>query len=352
MLVKYLGTTYHDKYKKWLPRTEFLENGMFRMTQPKFLNDRGSEAKFYPYFGEYSPADIANARKRFHRFNINSRPDEPSNEHLINFYLKPTGMRYSVEEFPTLLGFTDYNSVEEYNEAQAKNLIKNVRNFNSFILEALSCHIGIFSLSKNAQNELMWVHYANNGEGLVVCFNEDHTFFNELELCEVSYKEEDRASISYVEGTVRINGETFSQFKLPEELDIRSLLTALAPKENYYKQVAKNLCYTKSQKWDYEEEMRLIMPLMSCEDKKGNIVRPNFDSSIPEDIKCYFPPYNEIYLKKIPFDAIESIIFGYATDEVFKALTIDKVRNTPHLKHIKFKQTEFDVRGEIILIDL
>lgn len=352
MLVKYLGTTDNNEYKKWLPRTDFLENGLFRMTQPKFLNDRGSEAKFYPYFGEYSPADLENARKRFYSFNINPDPSGPSKEHLINFYLKSTGMKYSIEEFPTLLGFTDYSAAEEYNEAQAKNLIENTKSFNSFILEALSCHIGIFSLSKNAQNELMWVHYANNGEGLAVCFNEKHTFFNEFKLYEVSYKEEDRASISYVEGTIRINGEVFNQFKLPEDLDIRNLLKALAPKEYYYKRVAKNLCYTKSKQWSYEEEMRLVMPLMSCEDKKGEIVKPDFDSSISEDIKCYFPPYNEIYLKKIPFDAIESIIFGYATDNMCKVLTIDKVRSTPGLKHIKFKQAEFDARGEIILIDL
>lgn len=84
MLVKYLGTTTNEQ-NEHIPRSEFLENGLFRMTQPKFLNDKGSEAKFFPYFDKFSPADMAYARKCFFRFNAGINPEEPSDEQLINF---------------------------------------------------------------------------------------------------------------------------------------------------------------------------------------------------------------------------------------------------------------------------
>jgi len=351
MLVKYLGTSYSNKHEKWLPRYEFLENGFFRMTQPKFLNDK-SEAKFYPYFDEYSPADMANARKRFYISNINPEPHEPSDEHLINFYLKPAGRRYSVEEFPTLLGFTEYDSVEKYNEAQRKNLVENIEDFNNFIIEALSCQFGVFSLSKSTQNKLMWTHYANNGEGLVVCFDKEHPFFKKSELQDVSYNKEDRASISYVQGTIRINGESSNHFKLPEDLNVTSLFKRLAPRKQEFEQLAKRLFYTKFDDWGYEKEMRIVMPLEYCEDRTGSIVNPTFDINMPEELRRTFPDYNEIFLKKISFDAMESIIFGYSTDSISIDKIVEIAKKNPELKHLKFKKAKIDVFGEVEINNL
>ena len=51
---------------------------------------------------------------------------------------------------------------------------------NSFLVEALSCQLGILSLSKSDTNELMWTYYASEGKGLAVTFNENHAFFNQL----------------------------------------------------------------------------------------------------------------------------------------------------------------------------
>ncbi|UCX04523.1 transposase domain-containing protein [Shewanella glacialimarina] len=57
MLVKYYGLVFDNRTNSWLPRVEFISNGLFRMTQPKYLNDKGSEARLWPYFNEFSPAD-------------------------------------------------------------------------------------------------------------------------------------------------------------------------------------------------------------------------------------------------------------------------------------------------------
>ncbi|WP_198334706.1 DUF2971 domain-containing protein [Psychrobacter namhaensis] len=351
MLVKYLGTTINEK-NEHTPRAEFLENGLFRMTQPKFLNDKGSEAKFFPYFDKFSPADMAYARKCFFQFNTDLNPEEPSDEELINHYLKPIGRTYNLEEFPTLLGFTEYDSVESYNQAQREDLEKAVEGFNNFILEALSCHIGVFSLSKSANNELMWTHYTNEGKGLAVTFKEEHPFFKNFGLQDVSYKEEDRAFITYYRGTTRINGEYAKSFELDESMNLSEIYKLVYQDKNKYKELVDRLLYSKSNKWSYEEERRILCPLISCETKSKTTIEPNFDLKLPDNLLINLPSYPEICLKEIPFDAFSSVIFGYSVNEVQKQEIISKAQQNPLLKHLKFSQAKFDIFGDINIVDL
>ena len=351
MLVKYLGTTTNEQ-NEYIPRSEFLENGLFRMTQPKFLNDKGSEAKFFPYFNEFSPADMAYAKKCFSKFNADLHSEEPSEEKLINFYLKPTGRRYTLEEFPTLLGFTDYDSIEAYNEAQKEHLEKSVEGFNSFTLEALSCHIGIFSLSKSANNKLMWTHYANEGMGIAVTFKEEHPFFKKFGLQDVSYKEENRASITYYKGTIRINGEYSNNFELEEKTNLLDLYKLISKEKVRYSDLVKRLIYSKSEDWEYEQERRIICPLILCEKTLGKITKPSFELKVPENLLMNFPSYSEICLKKIPFDAFNSIIFGYSVSDLQKEAIIRRANKNPYLKHLRFEQAAYDIYGKIIIKEI
>lgn len=352
MLVKYLGAEYDKDNDQWIPRSEFLENGFFRMTQPKFLNDRGSEAKFSPYLDEFSPADMAYARKRFFQFNTDISPKEPSDEELINFSLKPAGTIYSIKEFPTLLSCTGYDSVEAYNKAQKEGLEQAVKGFNSFILEALSCHIGVFSLSKNASNILMWTHYANQGMGIAVSFKEEHPFFKNFALQDVSYNEEDRASITYYEGTIRVNGEYSDNFQLEEDTSLLDIYKLISQEKTRYNDLVRKLIYSKSQEWEYEQERRIICPLVLCEKKFGKTIEPSFELEIPDNLAIDFCSYPEICLKKIPFSAFDSIIFGDAVSNLQKEIVIKKAKNNPALNHLKFKQANFDIRGKIVIKDL
>lgn len=352
MLVKYLGTEYDKSNEQWIPRSKFLENGLFRMTQPKFLNDKGSEAKFFPYFDNFSPADMAYARRCFFKINADLNPEEPSEEELINHFLKPAGRTYNLEEFPTLLGFTDYDSIEAYNAAQKEHLEKSVKGFNSFILEALSCHIGIFSLSKTANNNLMWTHYANEGNGIAVTFKEEHPFFKEFKLQDVSYEEENRASITYYKGTIRINGEYSDSFQLEEKTSLLDLYKLISQEKIKYSDLVERLIYSKSKGWNYEQERRIVCPLILCEETLGKTTKPNFEFEVPENSIIDFPSYSEVCLKKIPFDAFESIIFGYSISDLQRKNIINKAQKNPHLKHLKFEQANHDIYGKIIIKEL
>lgn len=352
MLVKYLGTEYDKDNDQWIPRSEFLENGLFRMTQPKFLNDKGSEARFYPYLNEFSPADMAYARKSFYNFNIGQITDEPSDEELISFYLEPSGEMYTIENFPTLLGFTDYGSVESYNEAQSVNLKKSVEELHKLIIETVSSRIGVFSLSKAANDPKMWAHYANNHNGLAVTFKEDHPFFQNFGLQDVSYKQEDRASFTYYKGTIRINGEFSKYLEKNESAHLSTLYSLVSKHQNNFNELERRLLYTKDKVWSDEQEKRIICPLELCEEMKGKVVTPDLNKNIPEHLLKNFPSYHEVCLKKIPFDAFDSIIFGESMNNLQRVAIINKAQSNPNLKHLQFRKADIDIYGKIIIEDL
>src|SRR5438477_617377 len=44
--------------------------------------------------------------------------------------------------------------------------------------DAFNENVGILSLSEIHNNEPMWAHYADDHKGLVLCFDEQHSFFN------------------------------------------------------------------------------------------------------------------------------------------------------------------------------
>lgn len=101
MLVKYYGLIFDKEANDWSPRAEFISNGLFRMTQPKYLNDKGSEARLWPYFNNFSPADYAWAKREHDKIQLD--PSHiPSNEELESFFLKPRGLRYG-DQFPHML---------------------------------------------------------------------------------------------------------------------------------------------------------------------------------------------------------------------------------------------------------
>lgn len=351
MLVKYLGASYDNKSNSFIPRREFLENGLFRMTQPKFLNDK-SEAKFYPYIDKFSTADIDYARKRHSLSGITSNVSEPSEEFLINFYLKPPGIRYVPENFPTLLGFTDYSTLEEYKSAQKKHILKAVEKFNTYIYEALSSQIGVFSLSENATDKRMWAHYASEGKGLAIIFRENHPFFKEFRLSKVSYDIRDRASISYYDGTFRVDGEPVRKYEYADDLGDLRFSDLLSKDFRKNMELSQKLLFTKTNGWSYEQERRLICPLSMCEEKKGRNIEPNFPEHTPKSISKYFKSYPEVCLKKIPFEAFDSVVFGYDMSKSQINETIEKINTNPCLKHLELKQADFDIYGKIILKEL
>lgn len=344
MLVKYLGKSFDNEKKELKLRNSFLSDGLFRITQPKFLNDKGSEFKLYPYFNEFSPSDYDWAMKEYLS---NSRGNYlPSQKELEDFYLKPLSKRYG-EEFPGLLNAEAVLSLDDYDK---KEFEKTVESFNRIIIESLSCHVGVFSLCKNDTNEHMWTHYASEGAGIAVVFDDSHDFFKQHPFREVKYKEENRASLSFYKGAVRINGVKIKTSKINSDVRTWIILSGL-----YNPMITEDFCerlvFTKSQKWSIEDEVRILFDITERDAERMTIATPEIDDSIKNIYPSAFPNYPLVCLKKIPFDAIKNIILGFSIDKYEEIEIIKLISDNPALSHVTLKRARHNVFGEIIIED-
>lgn len=345
MLVKYYKLVFSQESNRFIPRCDFLLNGLFRMTQPKFLNDKGSESRLLPYFNQFSPADYEWAKKEYAKWGSNSSY-EPSNEEL-EFYLKPIGKRYG-EDFPHLLKNEGFESMEEFDYTELSKIATSI---NNYLVEALSCHLGVFSLCNSDTNENMWTYYANDGEGLAIKFKEEHYFFKTLQPKKVSYKPEKRASLTYYKGMVRLNGFPLKKFLTNNYVNSSLALSSLFNNEINLADLTERILYSKAEHWDVEDEVRIICPLSYCEEKTGQQIKPKIEIELPTSMQDYHKEQFEINLKKIPFDAFDSLIFGYNMKEEDIELTINKANENPALAHLKFQQAKHDAFGNIKIYD-
>lgn len=347
MLVKYLGdgweeTEYSKKYNLSL-RHQFLLNGMFRATQPCNLNDPLGEGKFNVFLNEYSEADIEWALNKHKKSSLNDG-GILTREELINFYLRPTGIRYTLEDFPGLKdfeGFQDFETTAEYDQHICESKVIEV---NDEMVNKLSGYLGILSLSKTFDNESMWLKYANHGTGLAIVFNQQHPFFQTYLPKEVMYGDAKRASLTYIEGTWRLNGALIKEAY--NKLNPNNLIKYLSNELNQTHLIDR-LLFTKDTRWEDEQEMRIIFNLNDCEEVIGKKV----EDKLSQFFRVKDP--EGIYLKKIPFDAFNTLILGYRISDANKQALMKLVSEQLHLSHLKIKQVKHHViTRKLMLVDL
>ncbi|MEZ8965477.1 DUF2971 domain-containing protein [Vibrio breoganii] len=346
MLVKYLGLEWDEKKNREFPRSQFIENGLFRFTQPKFLNDKGSEAKLEPYYDKYSPVDIEWARRECMKHSIDDVCNV-SEDRLIKRFLDPTGRRFG-DAFPWMLKHeTQFETIKEYDFEQFKNAVSQM---NHLILELLSAQIGVFSLSRTDRSEYMWTHYASEGKGIAVVFDENNPFFKHNPPIDVLYSEEDRATMTYKKGHIRINGvpiEDFEAFSCVKNGQIDKSKSSLC-KDLESLDLTKRLLFSKKHTpWYLEEETRIVLPLDSCDETRGETFTPDIAQHNVAILSPAEKCYSAIYLKKIPFEAITSIILGFEMDETHIKEIEDKLKLNEELSHISLRKAKYNVFNNI-----
>lgn len=303
MFVKYIS----------VDRTEFLENGLFRITQPKYLNDPSGEGVFTPFFNNFSDADIQFAYKEYQNSTFYDGSNV-SNDFLIKNFLLPSGERYSIDEFPSLRGFDEFNgfnTMDEYDRFHATNFIQHI---NTNLLKTLNNLVGIFSLTKSLTNLEMWLRYGQHGKGFAISFDSNHSFFKNYKIQKVKYNDNQRASISYYEGIIRING-----IPIPNDLKNADGISKYYFQNLNLQDFFARLLLTKHDRWRSESEYRIV-----------------FNLSDHDEIKAH-----NIYLKKFPFSCFEALTFGWDVSEE----DINKIKQiankNPELSHLKFKQVKY-----------
>ena len=213
------------KFFKYLPpeRKTFFKDGLVRFTQPMFLNDPFECIPKFPIVEDVKLALLSEIK------NLES----------------------------TLPGISNF-AIPELEMINHDFLNEKIRKAQ----ELLNKELGIFSLSKNWNNILMWSHYAQNHQGFCLEFDCNHEFFKDhFSDGGKRYKVMKSVVYSSIRSNIRMSTET------PLSYDF---------------------FITKNNKWKYEHEVRLFVSL-----NQADVMRDE-----------------NIYLFKLPYSALKSVIVG------------------------------------------
>lgn len=314
-LVKYLSL---DKDAEKILSSIF-DEGLVKVTQPNKLNDILSETKVVGYFNEYSPSDIQLTRQ--HLIDTNCLNNyEPSIEE-IERHLRPFLRRSCASEFKGLQSETDGKDNQTLDREEFE---RDIITLNDELVRRISDTHGVLSLAQDPFDELMWCHYASNGSGICISFNTKDDYFRQHQHHGVSYKVEDRAHYSNVEGRRRIFG-----MLVDHEFGLESLIEHLSHSIGF-KKFVQSLIFAKSEKWSNEDERRIVYLLSDCIlDKETGI-----------------------YCAKFPFTAFKAIYLGYNINQSVEDKLIKIVKENKKLSNIKLYRVKPSPYSKLVPVEI
>lgn len=176
---------------------------------------------------------------------------------------------------------------EYYN--RIKNLSLNVVS-NKKIISYMFSKLGIFSASRNNHSILMWSHYAKNHTGVALSFDTNDDFFNKAP-------------------------DNMARFKKVKYRKAR-------PRRVAEKFIDAEIFFTKSEDWKYEQEFRLMLPLLK------------------QEYYVWGPGGKGVC--KIPKTTIDSIIFGCMCSNEKIDDWRKQLAGKGGFEHLKFYKAEMD----------
>lgn len=286
-------------YKYAVPaRIDVLQRGRIRFTQASAVND---PFELQPHFETLLTTDFVSRE-------ITGKPIDITNELVQAYNEQPDEVRSQVS-LETFLTFAR-NAVDSpggqelFSEsmAQAYRLLNDITPFfREGMAKELREKVGILSLSEIPDSELMWAHYADQHRGLVLCFDQSHSFFNQrrgpndefYHLRKVVYRElsTDRALVDFT-------GE--------------------------------DILLTKGPQWEYEREWRMLAPVEDA----GESVEAGTD---------------HVYLFDLPSDALEGVILGArASEDLYSQ--VKELRGEARYRHLAVRRVELDEPNRLLRI--
>jgi hypothetical protein len=147
----------------------------------------------------------------------------------------------------------------------------------------------------------MWAHYADRHTGLVLCFDEQHTFFNRrrTENDEFYFVRKVRYSDGPPVSLATIDGDA--------------------------------LLITKGTKWSYEKEWRMLVPL---KDATRSI-------TIAGDI---------VHLFAFPPDVLRAVILGANATLDTETTVRDVLNDLPELRHVRLTRARLDLTSRSLKV--
>ncbi|MCH8823861.1 MAG: DUF2971 domain-containing protein [Planctomycetes bacterium] len=274
-------------YKYLSPeRTDVLELGLIRYTQPAALND---PFEVRPYISAIASEEEAD------RVLHEVLPDETK-----KMYEKQPDQVREILSFQT---------VQNLATKMLGDQIGNIHSFMDMLTPVIRGVIaskfdellGILSLTEKADNLLMWSHYSDSHAGFVIGFNADHPYFNERKGAKDEFRH--LRKVEYRQDR--------PQATLVDHSGVEFFLV-------------------KSEHWSYEREWRIMRPL-------------------PEADRVISAAPHTIHLFKFPPDAVVEIILGSRLGPVPRSNIEKLVKDDARYKHVEVlhavpDEREFHVR--------
>lgn len=280
------------KYYKYIEpaRIDILANGLIRFTQPALFNDPFEMSPFISAIATDAEID-----EMFHS------QHEP---HVHKEYMKlnrETRRRISFEDF--LKKYPKEILLPQIKESAKGKALAHARESLSV---AMSEALGILCVTTKFDNLLMWAHYAQSHEGMVIEFDGDSDFFHHVftePLSPTGIDEDLSKDYGYLK-EVKYS-HTRPEITISHVKSFDSFLI-------------------KGEEWSYEEEWRMLMPTALAQqagkDKKGE----------------------DVYLYEIPRADITKVILGCrASDELLNSVRQIKEANK-ELSHLQVEKMALD----------
>ncbi len=239
--------------------------------------------------------------------------------------------------------------------------------------------LGILSFTEDNNNPLMWAHYADNHQGVVIEFDFDQPFFmdslQELDGRKSRFGKSHLGDIYEFPQKVNYRRE-MPKFERPEFVNPDSIT------EFHWKKFNQSILFAKANDWIYEKEQRSIVRLRDadsiiCEDsmnirelcskdekiilqeipnKRIQIIYPQEyemheemgDESLKEEIYRESRTDSTIHLFRINPLAISGVYFGCNANHI-DALEI--IHKNPSLKHLNNKIFKMEVNSSLYQFD-
>lgn len=262
-------------------RSDILELGLIRYTQPVYLND---PFEMTPRFGEmFSDKEILKA--------FSGKARKQAIDEMVQKL--PPQFHRRARFLAWLLYIVKRRQMRESLRTIAGTLALQFRQqFPQIIDNTLRRSIGVLSLTGRHDNLLMWSHYADQHRGFVLVLDERHAVFNQRRSAEDEF--------NYPRQVV------YSKEKVVGQLTDMSGI---------------DLLLRKSPEWAHEEEWRIVKPLDQA-DAMG------------------ITPDRSVFLYGLPPDAIKGVIYGAHIAEESRLRIQAALYKDPARDHIWQKQAE------------
>jgi|SRR6266850_1779360 len=279
-------------------RIDVIGNLEIRFTQPDALND---PFEFHPHFESIvSEADVL--------ANLTQTPVDLRPMVAQAYAMLPKAHRAMLPIDVAMQAVEAFMATDDARDATAQGLqilLRSMRDGAAPIREAIyrvfNDNVGILSLSEIAGHELMWAHYADSHKGLVLCFDEQHAFFNRRRsendefyfVRKVHYSDSPALSMASLDGDV--------------------------------------LLVTKGTKWTYEKEWRMLLPLKDA-------------------TRAVVVGGDTVHLFEFPPEALKGIILGAHATDVTKASVQRLLNDRAELRHVLLSQVMLDLETRSVRV--